>query len=98
MALRSLDSIPTSKAFVVPAARTCGDHMGPDPELPGFEKNASKAMASRAKVAPSEFRCFKFISNDGALLSDEHGRTTFSMLPSAAQAIASSMGATAKRV
>ena len=98
MALRSLDSIPTSKAFTIPAARTCGDHMGPDPELPGFEKNASKAMASRAKVAPSEFRCFKFISNDGALLSDEHGRTTFSMLPSTAQAIASSMGATAKRV
>ena len=65
MALRSLDSIPTSKAFVVPAARTCGDHMGPDPELPGFEKNASKAMASRAKVAPSEFCCFKFTGNDG---------------------------------
>ena len=65
------------------------------PPLPGFGKDASK---KRPAGPPSEFQLFRFVASDGKYLSDETGRVIFSMLPSTAQRLAASMGATAKRV
>lgn len=53
--------------------------------------------AGRPVNPPAEFRIYKF-RKDKALLTDEHGRKTFSMMPITAQALAASMGAQALQV
>ena len=53
--------------------------------------------AGRLVNPPSEFRIYTF-RKDKVLLTDEHGRKTFSMMPITAQALADSMEAQALQV
>ena len=75
------------------------EYLGACPPLPGMgRKRVKKNEHLNLVCTVSEFQVFKFVAPDGVLFTDEHGRKTFSMLPSTAHRLAASMGATAKRV
>ena len=90
-----LDQIPPSRASFVPLGRTNPKDQEHSPELPGFGRDASK---KKLPNIPSSFQLFKFRGADGVLLASTAGCTVFSMLPSTAERLAQSMGATAEQV
>ena len=94
-----LTKLAPSKMDILDPARSDMEYLGACPPLPGMGRKRVKKNENLNLVCTvSEFQVFKFVAPDGVLFTDEHGRKTFSMLPSTAEHLAASMGATAKRV
>jgi hypothetical protein len=94
-----LTKLAPSKMDILDPAKSDMEYLGACPPLPGMgRKRTKKNEHLNVVTMVSEFEVFKFVAPDGALLTDEAGRKTFSMLPSTAERLAASMGATAKRV
>ena len=94
-----LTKLAPSKMDILDPAKSDMEHLGACPPLPGMgRKRTKKNEHLNVVTMVSEFEVFKFVAPDGVLFTDEAGRKTFSMLPSTAERLSASMGATAKRV